>query len=261
MNIRERIVWGMESTLKRVYKGKVKYVVDSTGANRHLGRIYARLLRLVQTPEMNTITVNDVDLSFENQGIVGAYAGEYPVIQDVLNEIQQEDVFWDIGAAFGLYSCSVATSENVESVIAVEPTKRADTLKTNLSLNGFSANVIQKAISDSPGCATISEKLQLGKGDGVAVDVVTGDQLVQEGYPVPSIMKIDVEGAEYNVLNGMGKILSDSDLRVVYCEIHRNFLPDFGASPEMVEDVFESHGFDLEIIEDNGSGYNLKATR
>jgi hypothetical protein len=53
----------------------------------------------------------------------------------------------------------------------------------------------------------------------LTVAVATGDDLVAQGViPVPTVMKIDVEGHEHQVLEGMKRILSSVTLRTVVFE-------------------------------------------
>ena len=71
----------------------------------------------------------------------------------------------------------------------------------------------------------------------------TGDQLINENkLPTPNIVKIDVEGFEYNVMRGMKDSLASPECKLVCCEVHTQMLPD-GASVEKIIDLLKSFGF------------------
>ncbi|MHC4213533.1 MAG: class I SAM-dependent methyltransferase [Planctomycetota bacterium] len=55
-------------------------------------------------------------------------------------------------------------------------------------------------------------------------DIIASGQL-----PVPTVLKIDIEGAELHALRGMKKLLSSSAKpRLIFIEVHSLFLPQFG---------------------------------
>ncbi len=123
---------------------------------------------------------------------------------------------YDIGAHIGLYSALIATIFHAQSprITAFEPTPdtAAETIKIR-GRNGLDYEITQTAISDTCGTVDlyISGKAETSnslnasfrKGDEtVSVPVVTIDQLVEDGLTPPTIMKIDVETFEANVLRG-----------------------------------------------------------
>ncbi|MGH1578483.1 FkbM family methyltransferase [Planktotalea sp.] len=124
--------------------------------------------------------------------------------------------FYDIGAHIGLYSALIATIFHKQSpqIVAFEPTP--DTFAQTINLrdkNALEYEVLQSAISDSCGTVDlyISGKAETSNSlnasfrnsdEAVQVPVVTIDQLVKEGLAAPTIMKIDVETFEANVLRG-----------------------------------------------------------
>lgn len=55
--------------------------------------------------------------------------------------------------------------------------------------------------------------------DGYAVRVATVDSLVAE-FGLPSMIKIDVRGYEFNVLKGVSSAINSSQLKYVFVEIH-----------------------------------------
>lgn len=66
-------------------------------------------------------------------------------------------------------------------------------------------------------------------GTGLAVDAVTIDGLVQDSGAVPSLIKIDVQGAEMLVLEGAASVLETSH-PALFVELHEEGLNRFGTS-------------------------------
>lgn len=192
--------------------------------------------------------------------------GERPVIQRLLSEIEQEDVFYDVGANVGTYACLCTAV--CEHVVAFEPVpENRDRLKENLSLNANADRwtVVPVALSDMHGSATMERHGELpGSGahrfaeDGeLIVDQESADSLIEsEGLPTPDVVKIDVEGAELSVLEGMRETLSS--VRLLYCEVHREVLTD--ADVDAIETLLAENGFVIDRVHDRGGTYYLRAS-
>jgi len=136
---------------------------------------------------------------------------EVAVVQQFLN---QADVFVDVGANIGFYTCLAKAKE--KHVVAFEPLNRnLDYLYTNLSTNGWEdVEVFPLGLSAHPGLLT------LYSASGTAASLVPGwgrfSKRFRETIPVSTLdivlgdrfdgrrmfFKIDVEGAEYEVLLG-----------------------------------------------------------
>ena len=126
----------------------------------------------------------------------------------------------DVGANTGVYA--LAAGALSRDVVAFEPVERmADRLRHNVSLNPFSIDVIQQAVSDRAGRLPIydlmtehnySASLE-GQGDQAVsyeVDVCTLDDfLAAKQWPQIAAVKIDVERHEPAVLRGMRRLLAD----------------------------------------------------
>lgn len=62
------------------------------------------------------------------------------------------------------------------------------------------------------------------------------ESIVKSGEAVvPTVVKIDVEGAVFDVLRGMENILTSPRLRIVQIELHPKIIPLFNAT---VEDIY-----------------------
>lgn len=129
---------------------------------------------------------------------------------------------WDIGANVGLFSFAAASLG--AQVVAVE----ADILLANLMqrsvrLNQLPVTVLPAAVSDRHGVSRLylsphgrSSNSLIGSGPSQSVVTVTLDWMLDHFAP-PQVLKIDVEGMEYAVLNGAHKVLQSRP--VIFCEV------------------------------------------
>jgi FkbM family methyltransferase len=126
------------------------------------------------------------------------------------------DVVFDVGANVGIYT--LLFSDRVGpagQVIAFEPSPgNVVYLEKHLDLNRASnVRVVGEAVSSSVGQArfntTSSCAGRIESGGDLQVTTTTIDSFVEATGLVPSLMKIDVEGAEADVLKGANKTLRD----------------------------------------------------
>lgn len=207
---------------------------------------------------------------------------EYPVIGDLFREIDPGETFYDLGAHTGLYTGIVGSYLDDGNVVAFEPyDEYADMLEDYLEENGVTAAVYRCAISASdgdsgysPDSRSLTEGTQTGAGDGT-VRRVNGDALIErEGLPAPDVMKIDVAGAELDVLEGLKGTLAGPQCRLIYCEVHlpRNESDehDHGQSISYYDDsvadlheMLEELGYDMRIINHSPEAlvYHLKCEK
>lgn len=144
------------------------------------------------------------------------------LIEIAERHVRASSVVWDIGANCGIFAFSARAAREV---IAVEADPfLANLLQESTVLNGSSVSVLCAAISAERGLASFSIAARgrasnhLSSVDGrsqtggerarLLVSTLTLDQLLESGLP-PTIVKIDVEGAEVDVLRGAAKMLRD----------------------------------------------------
>lgn len=129
--------------------------------------------------------------------------------------IESGDCVWDVGAHHGYMTLSAARRVGPEGrVYAFEPGRtNVRSLRRHLRWNAVAnTEALSAALGDFDGDARFggdgTSKMQaLGAGDET-VRVRRGDTLVRDGVcAAPTVMKIDVEGAESAVLRGMGDCL------------------------------------------------------
>lgn len=78
----------------------------------------------------------------------------------------------------------------------------------------------------------------------IKVEVVRGDSVCKRLGP-PNLIKVDVEGFEEEVLNGLSQTLSVPDLRGVFVEVHFYLLSQRGQAnaPLRIEKMLREKGF------------------
>lgn len=188
-------------------------------------------------------------------------------------EVRPGDVFHDIGANIGIYAIAAAHRVGADGrVVAFEPHKvNATALLRNVTESGLAdrVEVVATAVSDRSGLArfhykslkSASTASQLGHtrragGEGEFDPVVTElvpavviDELVAAGrIPPPSLVKIDVDGNELEILRGMEKVLTGADRpRAVQVELNPGEEPAVtafmsGCGYALAERHFTKHG-------------------
>lgn len=161
---------------------------------------------------------------------LGTY--EVPIQNIFAQHLKPGDVFYDIGANVGFFSIVAAklVGQNGK-VYAFEPgTNNANAIRHNAQLNNFSQiEIIEKAVSDTSGqgrllLAKYSGGHALATADAppdlageVTVDLVSIDDLIaQNKIAPPNFVKIDVEGAELDVLKGMKETIKNHQPTIIY---------------------------------------------
>ncbi|ELZ16766.1 FkbM family methyltransferase [Haloterrigena salina JCM 13891] len=190
--------------------------------------------------------------------------GEREMVRDMVSNVDDDDVFWDIGGHLGFHSCLVG--QCTDRVETFEPTSvAADRARKHAATNDVDAAVHEYALWDANETLTLEPDSVATGGEGpVTVPARKGDDLVDDELPQPNVVKIDVEGAEPRVVDGMRETLADDQCRLVYCEVHRPAetrpsVEDHGATVEEFLDSLRDLGFTVETIMDRGLDLHVKA--
>lgn len=195
----------------------------------------------------------------------------------VLRYLRAGDHFVDIGANIGTYSSFAAAFVPGIEVTAVEPGEPFERLTENLRANGIDpARAHNCAVGGFDGTVEFT----IGKDvmNSIAVDTDELTRTVRQitldslgtGQP-PSLVKIDVEGAELDVFCGAAETLDADRPPVLLFELNGR-CEEFGHSPSEVTghlrglgfECFEYDGLANRLVEFTGDGIpdsnNLVAT-
>lgn len=177
--------------------------------------------------------------------------------------VAEGDSFYDVGANIGVFTLYAATRKKA-AVVAFEPSsENYAILSRNIHMNGLADRVV--ALNLALHDRTTLSRLNLsafmpGKaGHGFSIAVAGSDYSAFTpdfrqgviGYrldefirtfdvPFPNHVKIDVDGNDPVVLEGMRGLLDDPRLKSVAIELN----PDFREADRQVADVLLAHGFE-----------------
>lgn len=213
-----------------------------------------------------SVTVDGTTVQFKHDGLQSYYSvmnslREKPVVKHLLANVERGDVFYDIGANIGFYTCFVGRHAPDVSVVSFEPyPENVRLLSANIERNDVDATVVDSALAAEEGEATFTtmktaapgaqeagldnEHLR-GRSDSsvseITVEKVPGDTLVERGViPPPTVVKMDAEGTGEAVLDGLESSLSERSCRLVYVEPHEN--------DDAIASKLRGFGFDLEYV-------------
>lgn len=168
----------------------------------------------------------------------------------------------DIGAHLGLFSATCAQLTGGQGkIICFEPTPGTFAiLKETLRLNNCkNVTPLQAAVSNTEGTATFyvsetagcnSNSLVKNKSEkeasGYDVRLVTIDGIVSEYSLKPSLIKIDAEGAELDVLKG-GTRTFTTHKPVLILGLHPAFIKQKDDSLEAIWDLLENQRYEVKL--------------
>lgn len=179
---------------------------------------------------------------------------EEMILSLLLSKVSAGDVVYDIGSNIGQYTIPLAKAVGkCGQVISFEPElENFERLQENVRLNSLgNVRVFRKALSDrnrqetlySQGSLSSLGQEHLQGSSQQVIEVVTGDAFQRkEALSLPRAVKIDVEGHEYAVLQGLRNTLAHPACELVICEIHPMFLPA-EVRPESILAFLRSLGF------------------
>lgn len=160
----------------------------------------------------------------------GYYESE--VLEAILPFLDAVSVFWDIGANFGLHAVTAKLLKPEARVVCIEPSPvMLAQLQANCKLNALEIETVNIALSDSPkfqnlhivdgnpGMSTLKPWEKAHYSSKMLCWCDTGDNLISNHIlPQPTVIKLDVEGSELEVLTGMKHVFQSENLRAVIFE-------------------------------------------
>ena len=176
-------------------------------------------------------------------------------------ELNSNDVFFDIGANVGYFTC-LALRMGVDCAVAFEPDPQTfEILEMNVALNGFERSrvaLIPKALSSEV------QRLQFKRAHvanigtsgftnpapvaSFEVEAETLDHLILVmRLPWPTVVKIDVEGWEEQVLQGSLELLFKHPPRLILFEADCDC--DGSIRNQRIVALLNNHGYSITKVE------------
>lgn len=169
------------------------------------------------------------------------------------NEVQQKELqqflkltkgkktLIDVGCSYGAISIAF-TSNNLDAVsYAFDGSERAmnaleETLKLNPNLNVKQIRKLVGNTDDGIQCVFDKHQSLAINGSNQQLQSTKIDTFCKTNNIIPDILKIDVEGYEYNVLLGARNII-ETYRPLIFIEVHPKFIKEF--NNQSIEDIYE----------------------
>ena len=254
LNSRQRLTLGKLPGLLPLYRAVTRRWLSSRGAED--GLVLIRLHRFVFY----------MDPEESGEGLL--FDSYEPATTFVFERlVAPGDLVVDVGAHWGYFTLLAATlCGETGRVIAFEPHPRnASILTKNLQANRLdNVDVVGKAVSDGEGLAKLflsressgnslisvppGAEFSRGQGDHLLVETITLDDFFAPPCRKPTLVKIDIEGAELAALDGMKTLFRETADLVVITEFNPFYFP--GARGEAFLRRLTEQGSELAIIDD-----------
>jgi FkbM family methyltransferase len=180
-------------------------------------------------------------------------------LSSFLDKLTAGDIVYDIGGFRGAYA--IASKLKLDRHVQVhvfEPVPRnSEAIRRICALNELTdVEIVPLAVGQGAAMAGKVHKgdgmLRLGDAaasEEMQFESISLDDYVAKGAPPPSVMKIDVDGYELQVLSGARHCLARHRPRL-WLEVHPEFLAAQRRSHEEVLESLKQAGYDLIFFED-----------
>ena len=185
----------------------------------------------------------------------------------IKNNISKGNLVIDVGANIGYFSLIMAKCVENGKVFSFEPElKNFELLEKNLDENEYSNVVLEnKAVGNKNGITEMyladkndniysssmhkifSSKIVSQLSNTISVNIIKLDEYFVNLGLINKIdlVKIDVEGAEFDVLRGMEKIIDGNKNIKIIMEFCLENLEDFGSNPKDIMHFLKDKGFKI----------------
>nr|WP_159373850.1 FkbM family methyltransferase [Haloquadratum walsbyi]SPC48769.1 FkbM family methyltransferase [Haloquadratum walsbyi] len=223
-----------------------------------------RIHRGVFKDELN-LECNGINVTFDTSNssskwwfyprYLGGKLHEPALTRELIDVLEPDSVFFDIGANIGyftLFASEMCVDGEVHSFDMHE--KHIKAIDSNLNRNGTTAHLIKKAVSDESYNSIHTNLTQNGcivnarnQFESIALDDYAKD------HSLPSVMKIDVEGFEYNVLKGSVEIFQKDKPETLFIEVHPQKLQYHNHTVSEVISFLDHYGYNVRKFIDHRS--------
>lgn len=284
----KKFVKGIHSDVQGTIVKTIRYVASAIGVGIANGLFFLFILFLLPLPARTQARIKRAlapaarldykrgNIKLRADSILDFYRAracekEPETVEWIETYIRQGDVFYDIGANIGAYSLiASAHCRGDIKILAFEPSfSNFYQLCRNIVLNKFDKSIIPYmiALSRIPGLLAFHYRsLEAGGADHylgenlptASSNFVYAQQLLtfsidylvdHFGFPVPNYIKLDVDGAEIDVLQGAEQTLRKHDVKSILVEVR-----DINDMSKQVHTLLISAGFSLISKIDRGDG-------
>lgn len=249
--MKEKINW-VSSIIKSGYSLKDKFILCFYFMVWPLRKAFLKNMKLI-----SDVTIKNQEGIFYCSNDFSAVWGAHPSCESELRKYfgTVRGVFIDIGANIGKYSIMVGNKlKNKGNVIAIEPeSKNFKILEKNIRLNN-----LNNVIVISKGCFSKKGKLtfyldNIGTGGHslvkkevgnkkIEIEVDTLDNILKNlKIKRVDLIKIDVEGAEADVLKGAEKTLKKHHPKIIFEAWNEEYL-------KKCKKILDKFGYDIKQI-------------
>ena len=264
MHISKIIYWSYSLARKAA-----KLTGQTAFLRRKLGPVIVPFFFRISAKTKETFSVHGHDMVLASQGkyppidmVMGTYEKHtYRLFEEL---VRQQMVVIDIGAHVGYYTLLAARRVGpTGKVYAFEPEPANHSLLIkNIQLNEYrNIEAIQGAVTDRVGSSklfltdsyngTHSTYRRNSDNGSVAVDTTTLDAFLESReWPDVGLIKVDVEGAEIDVMKGMAQLVERSPNLKLIMEFNPSELKSGGADPLQFFDQLAAWGFKAHRIQE-----------
>lgn len=221
------------------------------------------------TPEMKCVC--HPDSSFGSL-IIYTKLPEYEEMNFIYSFFKKGDTFLDVGANIGAHTLMAASKIKTGKIFSFEPSLKAlKYLKENIKINKLTkvVTIIDKVVSNKDGF----EKFMFGKHSEIdrieenedklhrikTIPSITLDKFLNK-YKINyvDLIKIDVEGAELKVLEGLKNYLSKGKVGLIIFEINSNS-KNYGYTSKDIFKFLDQNNFIIYTLKNNNMLNKLTA--
>jgi FkbM family methyltransferase len=240
----EDVMFGGINNMLSIFVGK-------TNAAKLMFDFFGRVLPLPQT-EVRGVPIKII-IPLNQVGVYNTFKDwekREPEVLDWIDGFAAGCIFFDIGASFGTETLYAALKKNgPQKIVAIDASLDSSlNLAYNIALNNIN-NVDQYfvALSDGMNIYAYSDPTQYyhvkgrPKYDFIHYNTlsISLDQFIKMTRLTPDYLKIDVDGAEQDIIHGMAETVKNRRLKSVAIEVSDQSEP-------AIQQFFMEHGFKVE---------------
>lgn len=154
---------------------------------------------------------------------------------------RDDDVIYDLGANVGVFS-RFAINNNVKHVYAFEPDIENYNCMMKTFINDRNIDLFQKAVFDKKEIKkffiyhhSVANSFYIDSNNSIDVEAINLEEFIKENnLLLPSIIKCDIEGSEYNFINSCSDVFFDT-IHTFILEFHFNTYYNYSNLAEILK--------------------------